>query len=289
MPLSFRVTQPTELLPFLFASQPETKRTKVRQALKFGSVLVNGKTTTQFNVSLKVGDVIVIRLGKASREIGRLPKGMKIFFEDEHLIIIEKPENMLSIASEAEQNKTAYAYLTDYVRKGKEYSKERIWIVHRLDRETSGLMVFAKTLQAKGMLQTNWDKVEKRYLAIVEGVMPKGKGTLHSYLNETNPYRVFSAPKSQETREAITHYKVLKRGQNRTLVELTLQTGRRHQIRVQLADEGFPIIGDEKYRAKTDPAHRLGLHSHFLSFSHPITGEKLSYESDLSQELKRLI
>jgi 23S rRNA pseudouridine1911/1915/1917 synthase len=287
MPLSFRVTQPTELLPFLFASQPETKRTKVRQALKLGQVLVNEVVTTQFNALLKPGDVVSIRSDKISREKSRLPKRMKIFFEDEHLIIIEKPENMLSIASEAEQEETAYAYLTDYVRA--KNAKNRVWIVHRLDRETSGLMVFAKTPQAKSLLQTQWDKAEKRYLAIVEGVMPKDKGTLYSYLNETNPYRVFSAPRSQETREAITHYKVLKRGQNRTLVELTLQTGRRHQIRVQLADEGFPIIGDKKYRAKTDPAHRLGLHSHFLSFSHPITDEKLSYESPLPKELIKSI
>ena len=289
MPLSFRVTKSTELLPFLFSSQPETKRTKVRQALKFGSVSVNDVVTTQFNTPLKPGDVVTIRSDKVSREVSLLPKGMKVFFEDEHLIVVDKPENLLTIASEAEQEETVYAYLTNYVRRGKERSKERIWIVHRLDRETSGLMVFAKTSQAKRLLQSNWETAEKIYLAVVEGLIPKEKGTLHSHLNETNPYRVYSAPASEETREAITHFKVLKRGQGRTLVQLTLQTGRRHQIRVQLADYGFPIIGDEKYRAKTNPARRLGLHSHILRFPHPITDEKLSYESPLPRELMKLV
>lgn len=289
MPGLFRVSESTELLPFLFASQPEVKRTKVRQALKFGGVLVNDVVTTQFNTPLKPGDVVTVRSDKASREASLLPKGMKIFFEDEHLIVVNKPENLLTIASEAEQEETLYAYLTNYVRRGKERSKERVWIVHRLDRETSGLMVFAKTPQAKQMLQTGWESAAKIYLAVVEGTMPKEKGTLHSYLNETNPYRVYSTHESEETREAITHYKVIKRGQGRTLVELTLQTGRRHQIRVQLMDEGFPIIGDEKYRAKTDPARRLGLHSHILRFPHPVTDEKLSYESPLPMELGKLV
>lgn len=289
MSLSFRVSKSTELLAFLFASQPAVKRIKVRQALKFGSVVVNGVVTTQFNTPLKPGDVITIRSDKVAIEANLLPKGMKIFFEDEHLIIVNKPENLLTIASEAEQEETLYAYLTNYVRRGKAKSKERIWIVHRLDRETSGLMVFAKTPQAKHLLQSNWDASEKIYLAVVEGTITKEKGTLHSHLNETNPYRVFSAKKSKETREAITHFKVLKRGQGRTLVELTLQTGRRHQIRVQLVDYGFPIIGDEKYRAKTNPARRLGLHSHILRFPHPITDEKLNYESPLPKELMRLV
>lgn len=289
MPASFPVTESSELLPFLFASQPEVKRTKVRQWLKFGSVLVNGVATTKYNTPLKPGDVVSIRSVKATREESLLPQGMKVFFEDEHLIVVHKPHNLLTIASEAEREETAYAYLTDYVKRGKERSRERIWIVHRLDRETSGLMVFAKTAEAKETLQGNWEDAEKRYLAVIEGSLRDEKGTIHTHLDENSPYKVYTAPSSERTREAITHFVVLKKGQNRSLVELTLQTGRRHQIRVQLSGMGCPIIGDEKYEAKTDPARRLGLHSYKLSIPHPVTGEMMHFEDPLPLDLVRLV
>lgn len=289
MPASFPVTEPSELLPFLFASQPEVKRTKVRQWLKFGSVLVNGVATTKYNTPLKPGDVVSIRSVKATREESLLPQGMKVFFEDEHLIVVHKPHNLLTIASEAEREETAYAYLTDYVKRGKERSRERIWIVHRLDRETSGLMVFAKTAEAKETLQGNWEDAEKRYLAVIEGSLRDEKGTIHTHLDENSPYKVYTAQSSERTREAITHFVVLKKGQNRSLVELTLQTGRRHQIRVQLSGMGCPIIGDEKYEAKTDPARRLGLHSYKLSIPHPVTGEMMHFEDPLPLDLVRLV
>lgn len=289
MPSDFKVTAPAELLPFLFSSQPEVKRTKVRQWLKFGSVLINGVATTQFNAALKPGDVVTIRMEKASREKPLLAPGMKVVFEDEYLIVIHKPENLLTIASEAERDETAYAYLTDYVKGGKDRSKDRIWIVHRLDRETSGLIIFARTMEIKEALQGSWDEAEKHYLAVVEGIMPKDKGTMQNHLDENSPYKVYVGHPSERTREAITHYEVLKRGRDRTLVELTLQTGRRHQIRVQLANLGFPIIGDEKYDAKTNPAKRLGLHSFKLMFKHPVTEQQMSFESPLPLDLVRLV
>jgi 23S rRNA pseudouridine1911/1915/1917 synthase len=289
MPATFKVTESSELLPFLFASQPEVKRTKVRQWLKFGSVLVNEVATTKFNTPLKPGDVVTIRTEKASRIHSLLPQGMKVFFEDEHLIVIHKPENLLTIASDAEREETAYAYLTDYVKRGKERSKDRIWIVHRLDRETSGLMVFAKTMEVKEILQRKWDSAEKRYLAVVEGNLRDDRGMIHTHLDENSPYKVYTAPASERTREAITHFVVLKRGHERSLVELTLETGRRHQIRVQLANMGCPIVGDEKYEAKTDPARRLGLHSYSLKFPHPVTGAELKFEDPLPVELVRLV
>jgi 23S rRNA pseudouridine1911/1915/1917 synthase len=288
MPAARTVAEPSELLPYLFASHPEVKRTKVRQWLKFGSVLVNGVATTQFNQPLKPGDKVEIRADKASRIQRILPAGMRIVFEDAHLIVIEKPENLLSIASEAEREETAYAYLTEYVKQGKENSRERIWIVHRLDRETSGIMIFAKTMEVKEILQQNWDAAEKRYLAVVEGLFPEDSGTLHSHLDENSPFKVYEGKPSERTREAITEFRVLKRGKDRSLIELTLITGRRHQLRVQLAGRGFPIIGDEKYEAKTDPAKRLGLHSAKLSLPHPITAQPLSFDSPLPLDLVRL-
>ncbi len=214
---------------------------------------------------------------------------MKIFFEDAHLIVIDKPSGLLSIASEAEPERTAYYQLTEYLRQGNARSRERVWIVHRLDRETSGLMVFAKTPEAKEALQRDWDQFEKRYEAVVETWLPEEKGTFECDLDETNPHRVRIAPRGPQTRHAVTHYRVLAKSVWRSLVELTLETGRRHQIRVQLADAGCPIVGDEKYGAVSDPAGRLGLHSCMLRFCHPITGEELRFESPLPKDLAKLV
>jgi 23S rRNA pseudouridine1911/1915/1917 synthase len=214
---------------------------------------------------------------------------MKVYYEDAALIVIDKPENLLSIASEAEQEKTAYFQLTEYVRLSHQHARDRVWIVHRLDRETSGLMIFAKTVEAKETLQGGWDQAEKRYEAIVEGRLRAESGVFDSHLDETNPYRVHSAPASELTRHAVTHYRVLAHHRGRSLVELTLETGRRHQIRVHLADAGCPIIGDKKYGAKSDPAKRLGLHACALRFPHPVTGVEMRFASPLPRELARLV
>ena len=251
--------------------------------------MVNGQISSQFNHPLKPGDTVMIRNDRYAPPETVLAGGMMVYFEDATLIVIDKPANLLSIASEAEQEKTAYFQLTDYVRRGNPLAKERIWIVHRLDRETSGLMVFAKTPEAKEILQSNWEAAEKRYFAVAEGQLPAESGIFKSYLDETSPYKVFSVPQTETTRHAVTHYKVLKVGKGRSLVELTLETGRRHQIRVHLKDAGCPIVGDEKYGAKTDPAKRLGLHSCALRIPHPVTGRELVFESRLPAELVRLV
>ena len=289
MPASHTVEHPAELLAFLFACRPEVKRTKVRQWLKHGSVQVNGRSVTRSNHPLQTGDLVVIRTKGEVRAAGLLPPGMKVLFEDASLIVIEKPENLLSMASATERDKTAYAFLTDYVRRGNPQSPGRVWIVHRLDRETSGLMVFAKTEAAKRALQANWQKAGKRYLAVVEGNPPADHGVLRSHLDESSPLKVYSAPPSERTRRAVTHYRVMKQIATRALIELTPETGRRNQIRVHLADAECPIIGDHKYGARTNPARRLGLHASSLQFEHPLSGELLRFESPLPQDLARLV
>jgi 23S rRNA pseudouridine1911/1915/1917 synthase len=289
MPKSQTVKEPAELLAWLFAAWPEVKRKQVRTWLKFQAVMVNGRPVTQFNHPLNPGDVVAIRSDRFAVPKTVLASGMKVYFEDAALIVIDKPENLLSIASEAEQEKTAYFQLTEYLRQRRSRTRERVWIVHRLDRETSGLMVFAKTPEAKERLQTGWDKAGKRYEAVVEGRLPAERGTFESDLDETNPFKVYSAPPGERTRHAVTHYRVLARNKGRSLVELTLQTGRRHQIRVQLAEAGCPIVGDKKYGARTDPAKRLGLHACALNFPHPETREDLSFDSPLPRELAQLV
>jgi len=289
MPTSHLVDHPSELLSFLFATHPDVKRTKVRQWLKHGAVQVNGKSVGRFNHALRVGDVVSIRTKQETLAEELLPPGIEVLFEDESLIVIDKPAGLLSMASETERRKTAYAYLTDYVRRGDPRSQERVWIVHRLDRDASGLMVFAKTEAAKRALQADWHQAEKRYLAVVEGSPPAESGVLRSHLDESNPYRVFSARPSEQTRLAVTNYRVVKKSDTRSLLELTIETGRRNQIRVQLADIACPIIGDRKYQAATNPAGRLGLHASSLQFQHPISGAVLAFDSHLPRNLSRLV
>lgn len=289
MPISHSVEHPTELLAFLFARHTEVKKTKVRQWLKYGSVQVNGQSVTRASHPLQTGDLVSIRARDEVRAEGLFPMGMKVLFEDASLIVIEKPKNLLSMASARERDKTAYTFLTDYVRRRNPHRSERVWIVHRLDRETSGLMVFAKTEAAKHRLQAHWYKAEKRYLAVVEGNPPADHGVLSSHLDESGPFKVYSAPPGERTRHAVTHYRVIKRSATRALIEVTPETGRRNQIRVHLADAKCPIVGDHKYEAQTNPARRLGLHASSLQFIHPLTGGILRFDSPLPQVLARLL
>lgn len=286
---SWVAAQPGPLLASLFAAWPAEKKKQIRTWLKFQAITVNGRPVSQFDHPLEPGDTVAVRTDRFAAPKTRLSSGLKIYFEDAHLLVIEKPEGLLSISSPAETEKTAYFQLTEYLRHKHPRSRERVWIVHRLDRETSGLMVFAKTPSAKEVLQSHWDKFEKKYEAVVEGRLPSASGKLESHLDESNPHHVAVRPKSDQTRHAVTHYRVLKTLPHRSLVELTLETGRRHQIRVQLAHAGCPVVGDEKYGARSSPAGRLGLHACFLHFRHPVTGDELRFTSPLPKSLARLV
>jgi 23S rRNA pseudouridine1911/1915/1917 synthase len=289
MPKPSTVSSPAELLAYCFEAWPDLKKKQIRTWLKFQAITVNGRPISQFNHPLLPGDVIAVRNDRYASPRSVVGSGIRVFFEDADIIVIDKPPNLLSIASEAEQERTAYHQLTDHVRSGNPMARARVWIVHRLDKETSGLMIFAKTPESKEILQSHWDEAEKRYEAIVEGRLRERSGIFESDLDETNPYKVFSVPRSENTRHAVTHFRVLASTPNRSLVELTLETGRRHQIRVQLAEAGCPIIGDKKYGGKSNPAKRLGLHSSALRFPHPITGKEMSFTCPLPKDLTRLV
>jgi 23S rRNA pseudouridine1911/1915/1917 synthase len=283
------VASPSELLAYLFEAWPETKKKQVRTWLKLGSVAVNGKVITQFDHRLKPGDEVLIRpKGWAAPET-KVAGGVRIRFEDADILVIDKPSGLLSIASPSEEEKTVYAFLTGHVRKGNPRGRERVWIVHRLDRETSGLMVFAKNEAAKTALQTNWETAEKKYWAVVEGAPAGDSGMLDCHLDESNPLKVYIAKEGVDTRHALTHYRVTKKGEKTTLLELTLETGRRHQIRVQLAGAGCPIVGDKKYGALTDPIRRIALHASSLKFPHPTTKKDMRFDSPLPGDLGRLV
>jgi len=296
---TFTAKEDGTLLPFLFEKLPEVKRTKVRQWLKFDGIQVNGRIAKHSTHPLKAGDVVTLAPTPKPVPGPALPAGMKLIHEDASVIVILKPAKLLSMATETAGDVTAYSELTQYVTETHPRGKDRIWIVHRLDRDTSGLMVFARSGEAKSELQNNWKQASKKYLAVVDGLPPARSGTLCSHLDESNKLRVRSAPAGEGTREAITHYRVLRKTTQRSVLELTLDTGRRHQIRVQLADIGCPIIGDDKYHPDSDLSKadrpvserpkRMALHAAELSFPHPETGEIMKFTSELPVEMARMM
>ena len=294
MPDLRTVAAPAGLLDFLFAAWPETARKQVRTWLKLGSVTVNGRTITQFDHALRPGDQVAIRPKGLAAPDTLIAGGLRIRHEDADLIVIEKPAGMLSIATDTGEGRTAYALLTDHVRGGSKQSRARVWIVHRLDRETSGLMVFAKTETAKRALQENWDQAQKKYFAVVEAIPPAEKGLLESHLDESDSFKVRVVPsQAPGARHARTEWRLMKKGKTteegraNALLELTLDTGRRHQIRVQLAHAGWPVAGDGRYGARTKG--RLALHAAKLRFRHPATGEEMRFDSPLPGDLGALV
>ncbi len=288
MPAQHTATEAVELLSFLVEHWPDTKRTRIKQWLKFGSVRVNGEPVARGDHLLEPGDKVDVVLERARRvSFEPLPAGLNIVHEDEAIIVLNKGEGWLTVALDSGRGRTAYAALMDHVRASE--PRSRVWIVHRLDRETSGLIVFAKTESGKRALQKEWGRAEKIYLAVVEGAVKSEGGTLRCHLDESKPFRVRRVPPGDDTREAVTHFRVLDRAADRSMLELKIETGRRHQIRVQLSGMGHPVVGDERYGARTNPAGRLGLHAARLSFLHPASGESMTFEAPLPPVLGKLI
>ena len=191
-------------------------------------------------------------------------KKMNIVFENKNLLVVEKEPHVLTIATEKKEKHTLYREASAYVKK--QYPKNKIFIVHRLDKDTSGLVIFAKNQDTKNELQNNWDKVKREYIAIVEGKVPKQKDVLESYLVEDKTYNVYSTKDPKKGKLAITEYEVLKQNNNLSLLKINIKTGRKNQIRVQLSDIGHPIVGDKKYNSKTNILKRLALHANLIEY-----------------------
>lgn len=275
----FVITEEAELLSFLLAKLAHKSRNDIKVLLRDKHIYINEKPISQFNHLLKIEDVLEIRWTKAPEE--QKLHGLKIVFEDAHLIVIDKQAGILSIATEKQKDNTAYSILSAYVKK--ESPANRIFIVHRLDRETSGLMVYAKSEKVKRLLQDNWNEAveERTYLAVVEGEVKKQADTITSFLVESKALVMYSSKNPEVGQKAITHYEVLKTNKNYSLLKVNLETGRKNQIRVHAKDMGHPVIGDTKYGAKTNPIKRLGLHAWVLAFKHPITHKDLNFETSM--------
>jgi 23S rRNA pseudouridine1911/1915/1917 synthase len=266
------------------------KRKTAKNLLKYGAVAVNGTPVQQFDHPLAVGDVVFVSGVSTAAAAARLEYAqVGMIHEDDELLVVEKPPGLLTVATEKDKTDTLFVRMNNYLRGVKPFDPDRVFVVHRLDRETSGLVLFAKTVAAQRKLQEGWPTVEKIYLAIVIGRPELEQGTVASYLTETTALQVFSNDhQTPGGRWAVTHYRLLQSRGNFSLLEVRLETGRKHQIRVHLAGLHCIIAGDRRYGAKLDPCRRLALHANVLAFDHPTTGERLRFTSKLPAALQKL-
>lgn len=282
-----KVSENALLLDFLLKSMNHKSRNSVKSLLKHGQIFVNGKTITRYDFPLKSGDIITVSNHQSIVE-KNIPQ-MRILYEDDDIIVIDKEAGLLTITTGNGIDITAVSLLKDYVQKQSPYNK--IYTVHRLDQMTSGVLVFAKNSEAQHQLRDNWhNMVTKRtYVAVVEGKMDESAGKISSWLTENKKnYMVYSSPVDNGGKLAITRYKVLQTSDQFSLLELELETGRKNQIRVHLKDLGHPIVGDRKYGASTSIG-RIALHARVLEFYHPVSGEIMHFETPVPHLFLRLL
>ena len=280
---TFIVDNEISLLDAIFNFKKDMSKKSIKSYIKNKMVRVNGKVITNNNYTLGNSDLVEICYEKRV-----IPKyDLDILYEDEYLIAINKPSGLLSISNDKEKDVTAYRMVSDYVKSNNK--RNFIFVVHRLDQETSGVLLFCKNEKIRDRLQENWNTVVKKrgYIALVDGKM-NGKGTIRSFLMEDRKQFVYSS-KNGIGKEAITHYNVIKNNSNYSMVQVFIDTGRRNQIRVHLSEYGYPIVGDKKYRCKTNPVKRLCLHANMLEFIHPVSKKMVSIRCDAPYEFKGLV
>jgi len=218
-----------------------------------------------------------------------LPRGLEILYEDDDIIVVDKPAGLLTVKTETDKTRTVKYILTDYVRKGNYKSRKQIYVVHRLDQWTSGVLIFAKSEEIKEKLQQQWDKTEKTYLAVVHGSPKEKQGVISSYLAENKQFVVYSTSDPKKGKLSHTAYRVVKETGRFSLLEINLLTGRKNQIRVNLAEKGYPIVGDRKYGKGNDGFKRLALHAKSISFKHPKSGAQMAFESKVPAYFKEVM
>ncbi|AJS61581.1 RluA family pseudouridine synthase [Paenibacillus sp. IHBB 10380] len=281
----YTVKEQAELLSFLLSHVSGVGRNSIKSMLARGQILVNDKAVTAFNYPLQPGHTVTISKDRIVEETPLF--GLRIMYEDDDIIVINKESGLLSIASPQENEVTAYRQLTTYVRE--KNPNHRIFVVHRLDRDTSGVMMFAKSEEIQQKLQNSWQDMvkERTYVALVEGKIKRPTGTIKSWLKENSTFKMYSSIHPNEGQLAITHYKVVQSNSHFSLLEVNLETGRKNQIRVHMQDIGHSVVGDKKYGAKTKAIGRLGLHAQVLAFEHPTKGEVMTFKTDTPKPFLR--
>ena len=277
-----KVSEATQLMDFLLAKMGGMSRSSVKSLLGHRQVTVNEKVVTQFDYMLKPADSVVINNTRGNVELVH-PK-LRIIFEDSDLIVVEKKEGLLTVTTGRESETTAFLILKNYVKKSS--TRNKIYTVHRLDRETSGVILFAKHSDAQHILRDNWHEIvtKRVYVAVVEGKVEKESDRIVSWLTENEiSLKISSSRTDNGGKEAITNYRVIKSNDEFSLLEIELETGRKNQIRVHMESIGHPIVGDRKY-GSTTTIGRLALHARVLEFYHPMTSEPLHFETPVPRE-----
>lgn len=264
------------LLAFLLSRQPGKGRNRVKSELARGQVTVDGRAATRHDHPLAPGQTVCVFASPVEPAVPLY--GIRILHEDAHLIVVDKPAGLLTVAAGAGREHTVYRILTDHVRR--DDPAARVWIVHRLDRDTSGVLVFAKSEAVKRSLQDDWNDVvlARCYTAVVEGTVTPPQGTVRTWLKEGRTLAMYVS-RPGDGQEAVTHYRVIQADREYSLLDVELETGRKNQIRVHMRHIGHCVAGDRRYGASRDPLGRLGLHARLLSFRHPVTQALLSCES----------
>ena len=286
-PAEATAQEPARLLDALFAAMPQRKRTTVKDFLRLGQVMVDGQVTTKFDQPVTAQTHIDVNTSRQWQTFSN-PR-LKIVYEDDDILVVNKGYGLLSMGNDRVHQGTAYELLRDYLKR--KDPRNKLFIVHRLDQHTSGLMMFAKSPEAKEAMQHNWNNMvlERNYAAVVEGHVADDQGRIQSYLAENTQHIVYSTDDATQGKLAVTNWRKVRSRGGYTLLDVSLDTGRKNQIRVHLKDMGHPIAGDKKYGARTSPIHRLALHARTLRFIHPITKADMNFELPLPASFSRLV
>jgi 23S rRNA pseudouridine1911/1915/1917 synthase len=277
--------EPIPLLDALAQLYPDSSRTTLRQMLQNGRVRVNGDTEKDAKRVVDPDEILEV-IAKSDQRV--LPPGISILHEDRDVIVILKSQGLLTVASEREREATAQAYLNTYLGSAGE---DRVQVVHRLDRDTSGVLVFAKNFFARERLKEQFmvHSVERIYVAVIEGAIDPPEGTIESNLFEQRDLKMVSVDAHPDAKHAVTHYRTIATKGPYAILEVTLETGRKNQIRAHLAEAGHPVAGDKMYGAKTNPLGRLGLHAKLLGFDHPTNGKHLVFTAALPKAFRDVL
>ena len=272
---NFEVKEEVTLLPFLFSSLSGLSKSEVKSMLKYKHIAIKGSAVTQFDTSLSPGDIVQVNFGRSFYKFNN-PQ-VKVIYEDKWFVVIEKASGLLSVANDTAREKNAFHIVRDYVRH--DNPDAEIYVCHRLDQYTSGILVFAKDESLMMELRSNWDFYvkERRYVCVTENIPARPEDTIESLLTQNEHLRVHSTNDETVGRLAVTHYKVIQTRGRYALVDVEIFTGKKNQIRVHMSEMGCPIAGDMKYGAETNPVRRLMLHNYRLSFIHPVTGELMRF------------
>lgn len=270
-------SEPAELMSFVMEKMPDRSRTDIKSWLRHGQMRIDGTVTTIFNAAVAPGAKVEVNLGRPFVTL-RNPR-LQLVYEDDDVIVINKGYGLLSVGTQSHRKEeSAYSILRDYVKT--QDPRNKLYVVHRLDRDTSGLMMFAKSEEAQETLRHNWNNMvlDRLYVALLEGYVKEDSGFVKSRLAENSQFVVYSTEKPEEGKLALTRFRVLKRGNGLSLVEFSLDTGRKNQIRVHSSEMGHPISGDRKYGARESRLNRLCLHARTLRFAHPVTRKDMRFE-----------